>query len=175
MGIRTLMTAEEFDRLPDDGMQHELIEGELVVMPPPKYLHTFIQQRLSDLLRPFVKQRGLGEVHLEAGFRLSAENTLQPDVAFVRASGLKNLGPDGYLHGAPALAVEVVSEANTARDLERKVERYLAAGSEEVWVVYPDSRKVRVYFPDGSAVLSGDQLTSSLFEGWSASLADIFA
>jgi Uma2 family endonuclease len=175
MGTKTLMTAQEFDQLPDDGMKHELIEGELVVMPPPKYRHTFIQQRLSDLLRPFVRQQGLGEVHIEPGFRLSAKNTLQPDVAFVRTASLKELGPDGYLHGAPALAVQVVSESNAARDLERKVERYLSTGSEEVWVVYPDSRKVRVYYPDGSAVAVGDRLTSRLFPGWSASIAELFS
>lgn len=30
-----LMTAEELLRLADDGMRYELIEGELITMPPP--------------------------------------------------------------------------------------------------------------------------------------------
>ena len=174
MGTKTLMTAQEFDRLPDDGMKHELIEGELVVMPPAKFIHTRIQNRLADIIRPIVRERGM-EVYIEAGFRLSADSTVQPDIAVVKGSGLEQEGPDGYLHGAPALAIEVVSESNTARDLDRKVERYLSTGSEEVWVVYPDSRKVRVYYPDGSGVAVGDRLTSRLFPGWSASIAELFS
>lgn len=31
---------EAFEQLPDDGMHHELIEGELQTLPPPKLLHS---------------------------------------------------------------------------------------------------------------------------------------
>ena len=41
MSTRTLMTAAEFERLPDDGNQHELDEGELIVAAECGY-------RLSD-------------------------------------------------------------------------------------------------------------------------------
>jgi Uma2 family endonuclease len=169
------VTAREFDRLPDDGLKHELLEGMLLATPPPRYWQTVLQQRLLDLLRPFVRQCALGEVYIGPGFRLSSASTLQPSVAFVREASLRELGLDGYLQGAPALAIEVVSESSTSRDLDRKVERYLSTGSEEVWVVYPDSRKVRVYYPDGSAVAVGDRLTSRLFPGWSASIAELFS
>ena len=39
MTPRTLLSVEEFAALPDDGMKHELNEGELIVMPPPKPRH----------------------------------------------------------------------------------------------------------------------------------------
>ena len=32
---KTLLSVEEFAALPDDGMKHELNEGELIVMPTP--------------------------------------------------------------------------------------------------------------------------------------------
>ncbi|HXB75375.1 MAG TPA: Uma2 family endonuclease [Candidatus Acidoferrales bacterium] len=47
--------------------------------------------------------------------------------------------------GAPALAVEVVSESNTAEAMNRKVKTYLANGGIEVWVVYPNTRCVWVF------------------------------
>jgi len=53
--------------------------------------------------------------------------------------------PEGLFPGAPLVAVEVVSPSNKATDLERKVSQYLAAGAQEVWLVYPDSRKLYVY------------------------------
>ena len=35
MATKTLLTVEQFEQLPDDGMRHELDEGELISMPPP--------------------------------------------------------------------------------------------------------------------------------------------
>lgn len=65
------MTFEQFEQFPDDGMKHELLEGEHIVRPPAKSRHTRIQQKMQDVLRPFVLERWLGEVHIEAGFRLT--------------------------------------------------------------------------------------------------------
>ena len=57
----------------------------------------------------------------------------------------------------PGAACEVVSPSDTAAELERKASEYLEAGSQRVWVVYPESRRVKVYRPDGTArCYSGD-------------------
>ncbi len=40
------MTVAEFMALPDDGNLHELVRGELRVMPPPKGVHGLIEARL---------------------------------------------------------------------------------------------------------------------------------
>jgi len=63
MGARTLVTFEQFEQFPDDGMKHELVKGEHIVVPPPKSRHTRIQQKIQDVLRPFVREHRLGEVH----------------------------------------------------------------------------------------------------------------
>ena|SRR5438552_2379436 len=39
MTPKPLMSVEEFTALPDDGMLHELNEGELITMPPPQRKH----------------------------------------------------------------------------------------------------------------------------------------
>ncbi len=175
MSTRTLVTFEQFEQFHDDGMKHELLKGEHIVVPPPKSRHTRIQQKLSDLLRPYVHNHQLGEVHIEAGFRLSSDSWLQPDVSFVRADQIRTADPDGYYQGAPAVAVEVVSDSNTAMHLDLKVEEYLTHGSEEVWVVYPKTRKVLVYFPNGtSKIVAGSELRSDLFPGWSIPVDSLF-
>ena len=43
------------------------------------------------------------------------------------------------------MAVEVVSPSNTALDMERKVSQYLSAGTMEVWLLYPDTRRLHLY------------------------------
>src|SRR5450755_1737014 len=110
----------------------------------------------------------LGEVHIEAGFKLSADTWLQPDVSFIRAAQIQKTDPNGYCEGSPALAVEVASDSNTAAQLDLKIELYFAHGSEEVWVVYPKTRRIRLHYPDGSSkTVAGTELRSDLFPDWS--------
>lgn len=54
---------------------------------------------------------------------------------------------------------------------------YLAAGALPVWVVYPDTRTVLVYRPDGTATRYGENdvlQEEELFPGFSLSLQDLF-
>ena len=173
MSARTLLTFEQFEQLHDDGLKHELLEGEHIVVPPAKFRHTQIQQRISDALRPYVKQNALGEVYIEAGFRLTGETCLQPDVSFVRTSQIRRSDPEDYLAGAPAIAMEVASESNTAAQLDRKMEQYFAHGAEEVWVAYPQTKRVRIHFPDGRSRTASEMLESELFPGWSVAVSSI--
>jgi Uma2 family endonuclease len=174
MSARTLLTFEQFEQLHDDGLKHQLLEGELLVLPPPKSRHSRVQRRLLHALEPFVMLHQLGEIYIEAGFKLTPVTWLQPDVSFIRTAQLERTDPDGYFEGSPAIAIEVASESNTAVELDRKMEQYFAHGAEEVWVVYPETRKIRIHFPDGSSRTAGDQLKSDLFPGWSAPAGAIF-
>jgi Uma2 family endonuclease len=62
-----------------------------------------------------------------------------PDIAFVRKERLPlpTRGNGGYILGAPDLAVEIRSASQSPADLQRKVEQYLAAGTQAVWVLRP--------------------------------------
>ncbi len=175
MPTRTLLTFEQFEKYQDDGAKHELVQGEHITLPPPKLRHTRVQQNLQDALRPYVRDHGLGEVHIEAGFKLSPESWLQPDLSFVRAAQVQRADPNYYYQGAPALAIEVASESNTAAQLDLKMELYFAHGAEEVWIVYPQTNRVRAYFPDGHGETLAPHLHSALFPGWTCELSAIFA
>lgn len=47
MSARTLLTFEQFEQFHDDGLKHELLSGEHIVLPPPKTRHTRIQETWS--------------------------------------------------------------------------------------------------------------------------------
>jgi Uma2 family endonuclease len=175
MGVSTSLSFEDFEKYQEDGLKHELIEGEHITLPPPKRPHTRLQQKLQDALRPYVREHRLGEVHIEAGFKLSPRTWLQPDVSFVRSSQIQRGDPNEYYEGSPALAIEVASESNTAAQLDLKIELYFAHGAEEVWIVYPKTRRVRAHFPDGHSETLGSDLQSPLFPAWSAPLSAILA
>ena len=84
-----------------------------------------------------------------AGFILKADphaTTVRgADVAVNERETMGTIPETGYLAQAPLVAVEVVSPSNSATDMERKVSQYLSAGSMEVWLLYPDTRRLHVY------------------------------
>ena len=171
----TSLTFEEFEKYQDDGMKHELIQGDHVVTPPATFSHCSVRQNFHDALWPYVRDHRFGEVYVSAGFKLGVDAFLKPDASFIRKSQIERTDPDGYLEGAPALAIEVASESNTAAQLDLKMELYFAHGAEEVWIVYPKTRRVRAHFPDGHSETLANDLHSALFPGWSAALSAIFA
>ncbi|MEO9256276.1 MAG: Uma2 family endonuclease, partial [Tepidiformaceae bacterium] len=67
-----LLSADEFARIPDpcDGSRMELIEGRVVMAPPPGGQHGKRSLRISAYLLAFVEKYRLGEVLPEVGFRL---------------------------------------------------------------------------------------------------------
>jgi Uma2 family endonuclease len=174
MGARTLLSFEQFEKFPDDGMKHELLQGEHIVLPPPKLRHTRIQHNLLDALRPHIRKHKLGDVQIEAGFKLSSDTWLQPDVSFVRTAQIERADPNGYYDGAPAIAIEVASESNTAAQLDLKMELYFAHGSKEVWVVYPKTRKIAAHYPDGHSRTFTVELKSELLPGLSLAISSLF-
>ncbi len=146
MTPRTLLSFEDFAALPDDGTKHELSEGELITMPPPKPRHGDCQARLAAALVEFASSHDLGRVFTESGYRLSPHTVRGPDISFVSKARLQN--PDEYFEGGPDLAVEIVSPGDDASDLRQKIQQYLDAGTPIVWVVYPRSRQIEIHTHD---------------------------
>jgi Uma2 family endonuclease len=125
----------------------ELVDGVLVekVMG---YWESVLAIELAGLLRDFVKPRKLGTLAGEAGMlRLSPGLVRIPDLSFISRARLAHhrraLAP--ILPLAPDLAIEVVSEGNTRREMARKVSEYFASGCRLVWLVDPRTRTVAVY------------------------------
>src|ERR1700730_7805631 len=145
MTPKTLMSIEEFTALPDDGMLHELNEGELISMPPPKPRHGKCQAKLASALVHFAGSMDSGNIYTETGYRLSPNTVRAPDVSFVRKSRLQDA--DEYFLGGPDLAVEIISPGDDAADLRQKIQQYLDAGTSLVWVIYPRTKQIEVHTP----------------------------
>lgn len=133
-----LLTLEAYSELPEDHeYRHELVRGTLVREPRPGVHHGVQAMELAAVLHGFVRRQDIGRVMIEAGFILS-ENpvTLRgPDIAFVSAGRLTDGIPLGFFHGAPDLAIEIVSRSNRRAEIQARVDDYLGAGTRLVWVV----------------------------------------
>ena len=159
--IPRLMTAKEFALTPHhDDMRRELVNGELIELPPsPMPSHGNTQSNASRLLGNFARPRSDGIELTETGFLISRDpDTVRlPDVAFVSAERLQEGGlPSGYFPFAPDIAVEVVSPSATRLETHERALMWLDAGSALVWMLFPESRTAAVYRPNGDITTLGE-------------------
>ncbi len=99
MSVATkLWTIEDLDAMEDNGVQYELLRGELIEVPGAKFEHGFLVGRLMRLFGNFVDQHDLGIVSNNCAFslRTDPDSLLIPDVAYIswstRASRGRELG-----------------------------------------------------------------------------------
>lgn len=180
--IDTLISLDEFERLPDNEWRTELVRGRLIREPPAGMDHGHLANHVAYLVTGFAYQHDLGEVYAaETGFVLFEDppTVRAPDVAFVSRARLPSTEEAvGFGRMAPDLAVEIVSPSNTAAEILDKVADYLEAGSRLVWVVEPAGRRITVYRSRTEIQLlqEGDALDGyDVLPGFSLSVAEIFA
>lgn len=177
-----LTTADELFRMPEDGYRYDLVEGELRKMTPAGAEHGFLSSTIDWLLRDYVKRNDLGAVFgAETGFRIARnpDTVLAPDCSFVRKERIAAIGiPKEFYPEAPALVVEIVSPSDSAEEVDDKMQRWLLAGVEMGWVVFPRRRTVTVYRGlDDIEVLSSDGILDgiSVLPGFRYRVGDLFS
>jgi Uma2 family endonuclease len=137
-----------------DGKRYELIDGEL----KEKNVGTralFVASRICDRLNAaFYPGTGFAAVEAMIYCFDRRNHGRKPDVVFVTFERLGcRVIPDGDIHVAPDLVVEVLSPGNTGIEVEEKLNEYLDAGIRLIWIVNPDRRTIRIYRNDGTTRL----------------------
>lgn len=156
----------------------ELVEHTLVEKPVGSW-ESNIAARLVARLVIHADEHDLGVVFgADATLRMSSTGGIRmPDVSFVSVGRIpKTREPVPTL--APDLAVEVLSEDNTAAEMDQKRREYFASGTRLEWVVDPETRTVAVYHSPGdpTRVLSeSDSLEGEhVVPGFTMPVADLF-
>ena len=115
-----------------------------VLMSPPSSYHGLVQSRLDYRLRQTLG----GEVITEAPIATPAGLFLA-DLAWLSPGYISAHGIPSPLMRAPEICIEVVSPSNSIKELSEKRDAYLAAAAEEVWLVYPLSKRCEFYDRQG--------------------------
>ena len=157
----------------------EVVNGEIRVMPVPKWNHGEVVESLQYSLNSQLDRRTFRVVATNFGLIIckSPLTSRVPDLAVFERSTI--IEQDGYIHSAPQLVVEVLSPANSRREREEKLADYASLGVPEVWVVSPEARTVEVlYLEDGflhsEQILARGVLTPRLFPAVSIDIAHIW-
>ena len=129
-------------------------------------------------MRGFLAKRRIGEVVAEQEFRLDEDTVRRPDVAFLRAEVASRIEPSkSILDVVPDLVAEIVSPNDTAERLMRKVDQFLLAGCQCVWVIYPAERKVQAYEPNDQVQVLGvgkNLEAPNVLAGFSLPVSELF-
>jgi Uma2 family endonuclease len=157
----------------------ELVDG-VLVEKPLGYYESRLAAILISLIEKFVEQHDLGIVLGEAGtLRILGDQIRVPDVAFLSWRHFPNrlLPAEPIPSLSPDLAVEILSEGNTKREMERKLDDYFTAGVKLVWFIDPASRSATVYegrYQSHQVTLADSLTGGDLLPGFEASLQRLF-
>jgi Uma2 family endonuclease len=158
----------------------ELVDGVLVEKAMGFY-ESFLAMRLAQFLLAFVERHALGIVAGADGMlRLAPGLVRIPDVSFVSWDRLpqRRVPRQPIPDLVPDLAVEVLSEGNTPREMEQKLREYFTAGVRLVWYIAPLLQEVHVYTaPDQHAVLTADHTLhgGEVLPGFTLLVSQLFA
>ena len=147
------VTYEEWLQMPEvDDAIEEVVDGEIILMPPAKMRHARIIKNLAKAL--FLQlDTDLYDVLTGSFGVVISEHPLTcrtPDLAVSELAS--SVEKDGYLRSPPELIVEVLSPSETRRVNHRKLSDYALIGTPEVWVVSPGDRAVEVFQLENGAL-----------------------
>jgi Uma2 family endonuclease len=179
--VRHRFSVEDFYRMAEAGIfteddRVELIEGEVVEMPPIGPLHAGTVNILAGLLSRAVAERAV--VAVQNPVRLEPDSEPLPDLAVLKYR------PDGYSRSHPGpddvLLVIEVADTTVAYDRGVKLPLYGRSGIREAWLVDLAAGKVEVYrepSPDGYRLIRisapGESLSPLALPDISIDLGDV--
>ena len=176
------LTWDDYVLFPEDGMRHELIDGEHYVTPAPFLRHQEIVGRLFLAIGNYLMAHPIGRVFVAPlDVILSKFDVVEPDLLYVSNERAPQLLKD-WVRGAPDLVIEVGSESTRKRDETVKRGLYERVGVIEYWIVDPELDVVRIYRrtddrfgrPAELSRRAGDVLTTELLPGLEIALDSVF-
>ena len=148
-------TVDDLEHFPDDGNRYELLDGVLIVTPPPSNLHQVVATRLAVVLSVGLEHSKHGHVVGPGVVTLPPLTHLEPDILvypphFAPGSAWQDIS-DNWL------TVEILSRSSGVYDREFKRDAYFALGVREVWLIDQRERSVEVCRDRGPGEIERDR------------------
>jgi Uma2 family endonuclease len=179
MGISTKFTHSDLLAIPYDGKRREIVDGEMLVSPSPKFWHQLVSGRIAAALFRYLAEHPIGLLLLAPLDVIFGEvDVLEPDLMLVLNEHRSIL--QDWVRGAPDLVVEVLSPTTAANDRGPKLKAYARFGVPECWIADPDAKTIEVYrlgrqtYKMAQVFGEYEALTSILLPGFTLSVAEVF-
>lgn len=156
----------------------ELVDGTLIEKTMGTY-ESRIAGKIFGFLFIYIQGNPLGELFPADGqLKLRKQRIRIPDVSFVANDRVEksDFKKAKIASMSPNLAVEVISESNSKKEMDDKLKEYFATGSEEVWYVYPESRELHQFTSPDSPIVHREDgvVTTRLLPGFELKVKEIF-
>jgi Uma2 family endonuclease len=177
------LTYDDFVQFPDDGLRHELIDGEHHVTPSPNTRHQAISLQLTLLIGNWLERHPIGRLfYAPFDVVFSKYDVVEPDLLYLSNERASDALTPLHVHGVPELVVEIGSPGTRKRDETIKRRLYERSGVSEYWVVDPEIDTIRVYRREAEAFArvvelsaeANDVLTTPLLPGLEIPLSRVF-
>jgi Uma2 family endonuclease len=183
-GSGVKLTYDDYVLFPDDGLRHEIIDGEHYVTASPNRKHQAVSGNLYWLIRSWLETRPVGRIFYAPFDVLMSEfDIVVPDLLYISHERAADILIPKHVRGAPDLVIEVGSPSTRRRDETIKRRLYERTGVSEYWFVDPETDVVRVYrrqrerFTRATELSrdNSDVLTTPMMPGLELPLDRIFA
>ena len=131
---------EDLYNTPDDGNRYEILDGALVMTPPPNTGHQSISGELYVLLREAIRGRGLKILTAPYAWRIGPGQVPEPDLVVAPVEAFTARA----LERPPLLVVEILSPSGRGRDLFEKRRIYAAGQATWYWIADPNEPSLTV-------------------------------
>jgi Uma2 family endonuclease len=177
------LTYDDFVQFPDDGLRHELIDGEHYVTASPNTTHQRISINLTVLIGSWLEGNPVGELfHAPFDVVFSSFDVVEPDLLYLSNARAGDALTPLHVRGVPELVIEIGSPSTRKRDETIKRHLYERTGVSEYWIIDPEIDAVRVYRREGEMfgrvvellADTDDVLTTPLLPGLELALSRVF-
>ena len=173
--VKDNFSLEDFVANPPDHM--EWVDGQLIEKNGITLRHGEIQYKLARCWDDYKKSLGQeGKIYTDVPCRTNKQGR-SPDVAYLTPELVAQFGNEATLPQSFPLCAEIVSPTDIAENVLLKAQEYLESGSEEVWLVFPESRWVMVITENQGLMFTSGQVVSTqkVLKGFSVLLDDLLA
>jgi Uma2 family endonuclease len=183
-GSGVKLTYDDYVLFPDDGMRHELIDGEHYVTPSPSLKHQKVSGNLHLMIGVWLLSHPIGQIfYAPFDVVFSKFDVVEPDLLYISNDRAQAVLTAANVQGAPEIVIEIGSPSTRARDETIKRRLYERSDVTEYWVVDPELDVIRVYRREGErfgrpvelSAEVGDALTTPILPGLEITLSRVFA
>lgn len=165
-------------------VKYELVNGELIAMPPASGLHALILVFLYNILQTEITRLSLDWIVMpgNVGIRTAEQKSRIPDLVILtehQRQAIRTMS-SAVVESSPLLVIEIVSEGNPQDDYRYKRSEYAVREIPEYWIVDPITLKVSVLllvegFYEVTEFTGSQEIVSQTFPELTLTVEQVFA
>lgn len=164
-----IMTAFEYEQMPETDRRTELIDGEVIEKAARTPRHQLIASRLQRDLGNVAEEKGIGEWFPPLNLWISSYNVFGPDLLFFRAKQIFDLDKP-VVKEIPQIVVEILSPSTHRNDLIRKRSAHADRRIPEYWIIDPGEPLLTICLLDDQTTyidvpVASDAIRVGIFAG----------